>query len=190
MKIKSKNLSKIKNISHGFFSRKNGFSNGIYKSLNCGLGSKDDKTNVKKNLDFINSFLSHPYFDLNYPKSLDRDQFSYDQIDEMSLEDGCATLTKLIGENISKAIQLLPKKPECIIVSGGGRKNLSIMKAIRESTNIECENIEKYGLRGDAIEAEAFAFLAVRSLKNLPLSFPTTTGVATPLTGGKINRLH
>lgn len=142
------------------------------------------------NLDFINSFLSHPYFDLNYPKSLDRDQFSYDQIDEMSLEDGCATLTKLIGENISKAIKLLPKKPECIIASGGGRKNLSIMKAVNESTNIKCESIEKYGLRGDAIEAEAFAFLAERSLKNLPLSFPTTTGVTKPLTGGKINQLN
>ena len=139
------------------------------------------------NFDFINSFLSHPYFELNFPKSLDRDQFSYDQIDEMSLEDGCATLTKLIGENISKAIKLLPKKPECIIASGGGRKNLSIMKAISESTNIKCESIEKYGLRGDAIEAEAFAFLAVRSLKKLPLSFPSTTGVTNPLTGGKIN---
>lgn len=139
------------------------------------------------NYDFINSFLSHPYFELNFPKSLDRDQFSYDQIDELSLEDGCATLTKLIGENISKAIKLLPKKPERIIASGGGRKNLSIMKAINESTNIKCESIEKYGLRGDAIEAEAFAFLAVRSLKKLPLSFPSTTGVAKPLTGGKIN---
>jgi len=105
----------------------------------------------------------------------------------MSLEDGCATLTKLIGENISKAIKLLPKKPERIIASGGGRKNLSIMKAINESTNIKCESIEKYGLRGDAIEAEAFAFLAVRSLKKLPLSFPSTTGVTKPLTGGKIN---
>ena len=62
------------------------------------------------NLDFINSFLSHPYFELNYPKSLDRDQFSYDQIDEMSLEDGCATLTKLIGENISKAIRVVTQK--------------------------------------------------------------------------------
>ena len=108
----------------------------------------------------------------------------------MSLENGCATLTKLIGENIYKAIKLLPKKPDCIIASGGGRKNLSIMKAVTESTNIKCESIEKYGLRGDAIEAEAFAFLAERSLKNLPLSFPTTTGVIKPLTGGKINRLH
>lgn len=142
------------------------------------------------NYDFINSFLSHPYFELNFPKSLDRDQFSYDQIDELSLEDGCATLTKLIGENISKAIKLLPKKPERIIASGGGRKNLSIMKAINESTNIKCESIEKYGLRGDAIEAEAFAFLAVRSLKKLPLSFPTTTGVKKPLTGGKINKIN
>ena len=105
----------------------------------------------------------------------------------MSLEDGCATLTKLIGENISKAIKLLPKKPERIIASGGGRKNLSIMNAISKSTNIKCEGIEKYGLRGDAIEAEAFAFLAVRSLKKLPLSFPSTTGVTNPLTGGKIN---
>ena len=142
------------------------------------------------NFDFINSFLSHPYFKLNYPKSLDRDQFTYDQIDEMSLEDGCATLTKLIGENISKAIDLLPNRPESIIVSGGGRKNLSIMKALSESTNINSESIEKYGLRGDAIEAEAFAFLAVRTFKNLPLSFPTTTGVTKPLTGGKINQLN
>ncbi len=142
------------------------------------------------NFDFINSFLSHPYFELNYPKSLDRDQFSYDQIDEMSLEDGCATLTKLIGENVSKAIDLLPNRPESIIVSGGGRKNLSIMKVLSESTNIKSESIEKYGLRGDAIEAEAFAFLAVRSFMNLPLSYPTTTGVTKPLIGGKINQLN
>ena len=64
------------------------------------------------------------------------------------------------------------------------------MKAVTESTNIKCESIEKYGLRGDAIEAEAFAFLAERSLKNLPLSFPTTTGVTKPLTGGKINQFN
>ena len=140
------------------------------------------------NFDFINSFLSHPYFELNFPKSLDRDEFSYNQINGMSLEDGCATLTKLVGENVSKAIDLLPKKPDCIIASGGGRKNASIMKAINESTKIKCESIEKYGLRGDAIEAEAFAFLAERSLKNLPLSFPTTTGVSKPLTGGQINQ--
>ena len=64
------------------------------------------------------------------------------------------------------------------------------MKALNESTNIKIESIEKYGLRGDAIESEAFAFLAVRSLENLTLSFPTTTGVTKPLTGGKINQLN
>ena len=101
------------------------------------------------------------------------------------------TLEHLTGIIIEKVAEVLAKeKPDCIIASGGGRKNLSIMKAVNESTNIKCESIEKYGLRGDAIEAEAFAFLAVRSLKKLPLSFPTTTGVKKPLTGGKINKIN
>ena len=156
--------------------------NGGHMDINGEYASKGSV-----NFDYIKTFLSHPYFELSYPKSLDRNQFSYKDINEMSLEDGCATLTQLVGDSVHRAINLLPKKPECIIISGGGRKNLSIIKSINESTNIKSETIEEYGLRGDAIEAEAFAFLAMRTLLNLPLSFPSTTGVPKPLLGGKLN---
>ena len=75
------------------------------------------------------------------------------------------------------------KKPSKILTSGGGRKNLTTMNEISLETKIQCDNIDDYNLRGDAIEAEAFAFLAVRSLNQLPLSFPSTTGVKFPVTG-------
>ena len=88
---------------------------------------------------------------------------------------------------ISRALQLLPNQPSSILTSGGGRKNQTLINEISLETKIQCKNIDDYNLRGDAIEAEAFAFLAVRSLKKLPLSFPSTTGVKSPVTGGDIS---
>mgnify|MGYP001344132733 FL=1 len=134
--------------------------------------------------DLVNEFMENDFFNLPYPKSLDRNNFNFDNIYKLSLEDGCATMVKIISMTISKALQLLPNQPSSILTSGGGRKNQTLINEISLETKIQCKNIDDYNLRGDAIEAEAFAFLAVRSLKKLPLSFPSTTGVKYPVTGG------
>lgn len=139
------------------------------------------------NYDLVNEFMNNNFFSIPYPKSLDRDNFNFDNIYKLSLEDGCATMAKIVSLGISKALQLLPKQPSKILASGGGRKNLTIINEVALETMIECKNIGDYGLRGDAIEAEAFAFLAVRSLNKLPLSFPSTTGVKHPVSGGILN---
>jgi Predicted molecular chaperone distantly related to HSP70-fold metalloproteases len=136
------------------------------------------------NVDLVNEFMENDFFNLPYPKSLDRNKFNYDNIYKLSLEDGCATIVKIISIGISKALNLLPNKPSTILASGGGRKNQTLINDITLETKIKCKNIDDYNLRGDAIEAEAFAFLAVRSLNKLPLSFPSTTGVKYPVTGG------
>ena len=137
--------------------------------------------------DLVNEFMENDFFNLPYPKSLDRNNFNFDNIYKLSLEDGCATMVKIISMTISRALQLLPNKPSRILTSGGGRKNHTIINEIALETKIQCKNIDDYNLRGDAIEAEAFAFLAVRSLNGLPLSFPSTTGVKHPVTGGDMS---
>ena len=136
------------------------------------------------NHDLVSDFMKNEFFNLPYPKSLDRNNFNFDDIYKLSLEDGCATIVKIIAIGISQALQTLPNKPSKILTSGGGRKNLTTINEIALETKIQCDNIDDYNLRGDAIEAEAFAFLAVRSLNQLPLSFPSTTGVKFPVTGG------
>ena len=136
------------------------------------------------NYDIVDEFMKNDFFNLPYPKSLDRNSFNFDNIYKLSLEDGCATMVKIIAMGISEALKLLPKKPSRILTAGGGRKNHTIVNEINMETKIPCKNIDDYNLRGDAIEAEAFAFLAVRSLNDLPLSFPSTTGVKHPVTGG------
>ena len=136
------------------------------------------------NYDLVDEFMKNDFFNLLYPKSLDRNSFNFDSIYKLSLEDGCATMVKIIAMGISEALKLLPKKPSRILTAGGGRKNRTIINEINLETKIPCKNIDDYNLRGDAIEAEAFAFLAVRSLNDLPLSFPSTTGVKHPVTGG------
>ena len=102
----------------------------------------------------------------------------------MSLEDGAATLTALVGASVGKALDLLPIRPTQLIVSGGGRKNPTMMQEISSRANIKVQTADKFNWRGDAIEAECFAFLAARTLANLPISYPKTTGVLKPMTGG------
>ena len=134
----------------------------------------------------IAEILENPYFEVSFPKSLDRFDFSYKIAEGMSLEDGAATLTALVGSSVGKGLDLLPIRPTQLIVSGGGRKNPTMMQEISSRANIKVESADKYNWRGDAIEAECFAFLAARTLANLPISYPKTTGVLKPMTGGVI----
>ena len=140
----------------------------------------------KVNESKLSEVLSDPYFEMSFPKSLDRFGFSHRIAQGMSIEDGAATLTALAAAAVAKGIDLLPVRPTQLIVSGGGRKNLTMMREISIRAHIKVETADRYNWRGDAIEAECFAFLAARTLANLPISYPKTTGVAEPLTGGVI----
>ncbi len=135
----------------------------------------------------LQQLLQHPYLVQDWPKSLDRNDFTASMADGMNAEDGAALLTAFTAAAVGKALDLLPVRPSRLIVCGGGRHNPTLMQALRDRAVAVCETSEMQGWRGDAIEAECFGFLAMRALQGLPLSFPTTTGVPEPLTGGIIS---
>ena len=136
---------------------------------------------------FACAFFNHyPYLTRAFPKSLDRFDFPAAMADGLGLEDGAALLTAFSASCVAKALDLLPARPLRLIVSGGGRKNPVLMAEIAKRTGAEAIPAEAMGLRGDAVEAECFAYLAMRSKRGLPISFPSTTGVPEPMTGGKL----
>ena len=129
--------------------------------------------------------LKHPFFALPPPKSLDRNDFAAFVMDGLSIEDGAATLTGFTAQSIARVAQLLPKLPRSWIVVGGGANNPTLLKMLADAVApVSVVTGNSLGWSGDAIEAQAFAFLAVRSLEKLPLTYPGTTGVSAPLTGG------
>ena len=135
--------------------------------------------------DWIARALGLPFFKKPPPKSLDRNDFAALTIDGMSTEDGAATLTEFTAASIALIAPLLPKVPATWIVVGGGARNPTLMQMLTE--RLKTASVMRgsdLGWSGDAIEAQAFAYMAVRSLKGLPLTFPGTTGVRQPLTGG------
>jgi len=132
----------------------------------------------------LDELLKHSYFDRPYPKSLDRDAFSFAALAYSSPEDGAATLAAFTAQAVLKAAQQLPASPLQWLVCGGGRHNRVLMGNLRNALGVPVEPVEAVGWQGDALEAQAFAFLAVRSLYGLPISFPQTTGVTKPTAGG------
>ncbi|HVT52300.1 MAG TPA: anhydro-N-acetylmuramic acid kinase [Dongiaceae bacterium] len=133
-------------------------------------------------------FLDNPYFARPAPKSLDRDAFKGFSIAGLGTADGAATLTAITAATVAAGIRHLPSKPARWLVCGGGRHNPVLMDALRARLAVSVEPIEAAGWDGDVIEAQAFAFMAVRSLRGLPISFPGTTGVEQPQTGGALHR--
>jgi anhydro-N-acetylmuramic acid kinase len=133
--------------------------------------------------------LNHPFFAKPPPKSLDRNDFASLKLEVMPPADGAATLTAFTAEAIARIVAHLPKEPKSWIVAGGGARNLTLLRMLRERLQpATVEAAETLGWSGDAIEAQAFGFLAARGLKGLPLSYPATTGVPIPMTGGVIAR--
>lgn len=132
--------------------------------------------------------LDHPYLARKWPKSLDRNDFSAAMADGSGLADGAALLTAFTAASVGRALDLLPHRPDRLIVCGGGRRNPALMAELRSRARIEAIPAEAVGWRGDAIEAECFAYLALRTEAGLPISFPGTTGVPRPMTGGRIAR--
>jgi len=121
------------------------------------------------------------------PKSLDRlDLGTGDALGGLSVEDGAATLTAFTARCLARALDHLRDAPKSWIVSGGGARNRALMHALDDALPGKVTTADALGWRGDFIEAQAFAFLAVRSLHGLPITFPGTTGARHPLTGGSL----
>ena len=129
--------------------------------------------------------LDRPFFSARPPKSLDRNDFATLTVDGMSVEDGAATLTAFTAASIAMIAPMLPKLPVSWIVVGGGASNPTLMvmlsKRLAPAAVMRGADL---GWSGDAVEAQAFGYMAVRTLKGLPLTFPGTTGVPAALTGG------
>lgn len=136
---------------------------------------------------WIDGVLSQPFFGQKPPKALDRDAFKALVPTGLRVADGAATLTKLTARCVAMALALLPKPPLAIYVAGGGRLNTTLMRWIIEATRIPASPVDQLGWNGDSLEAEAFAYLAVRSKLGLPLTLPGTTGVPKPMTGGVLH---
>lgn len=136
----------------------------------------------------LTALLAHPYFAAPPPKSLDRYDFSLEPLEPLKLEDAAATLVAFTAEGVRRGFELVGAHPREVVVCGGGRHNPEIMKALAARLAAPVRSAEDVGWRGDSIEAEAFAYLAARTARGLPISFPKTTGVPAPMTGGRIAR--
>ncbi len=136
------------------------------------------------------NLMGHPYFASPAPKSLDRQEFHARAklVEGLSDADGAATLTAFTIESVAVALRHVPQAPTRWLVTGGGRLNQTVMAGLRARLGVPVDAVEAVGWNGDFLEAQCFGYLAVRSLKGLPLSLPTTTGVSTPQTGGDLSR--
>ncbi len=130
------------------------------------------------------TLLGDEYFAKLPPKSLDRNHFSLEPLEGLSVEDGAATLTEFTAASVALAQKHFKQPAKRWLVCGGGRHNPALMQALARRLGT-VESVDSLGWQGDALEAQAFAFLAVRSRLGLPLSLPTTTGVHKPVTGGR-----
>ena len=135
----------------------------------------------------VAQFLGDSYFERPAPKSLDRNSFAGVKLDGLRAADGAATLVAVTARAIAAARIHMPEAPRTWIICGGGRHNRAIMETLSALLPAVVP-AEAHGFNGDSIEAEAWAYLAVRCLKGLPISFPGTTGVPQPMTGGVIVR--
>jgi anhydro-N-acetylmuramic acid kinase len=136
----------------------------------------------------VERFLANPFFDRPPPKSLDRDDFRDATPARLSLADGAATVTEMTAAAVAAATRHFPAPAREWLVTGGGRHNPAVIAALRRRLNARVRPVEAVGWNGDALEAQAFAYLAVRTLEGLPLSLPSTTGAGRPTRGGRLFR--
>ncbi len=134
-------------------------------------------------------FLAEPFFARMPPKSLDRDDFAemIELVRELGDADAVATLTGMCAAGVAQGMEHCPKPPERVLVTGGGRRNPVLMKMLSVSLDCPVEPVEAVGLDGDMLEAQAFAYLAVRVARGLPTSCPGTTGVKALVGGGIVS---
>ena len=139
--------------------------------------------------EILTRFHHTPYLARTPPKSLDRNDFLpiLDAVSELGTEDGAATLTAFTADCVADSLRHMPGPPSRWLVCGGGRKNLTMMRMLAERLDAPVDPVESVGLDGDMLEAQAFAYLAVRVLRGLPTSAPSTTGCRQPVCGGRIS---
>ena len=150
--------------------------------LDCDLDGKMALAG-KVNQPVVDALLQNAYFTKTPPKSLDRNHFTYELLNGLSNEDGAATLTEFVAASVEKGSSYFPLQAKQWFISGGGRHNPALRQALQKRF-LQVYPVESLGWIGDALEAQAFAFLAMRSLKGLALSLPTTTGAIRAVTGG------
>ncbi len=140
---------------------------------------------------FVASILAHPFFAAPLTKSLDRNDFALNDLGlpACSLEDGAATLAALTARTIAAIVPHLPARPASWIVAGGGARNRTILRMLEDAVApARVETADETGWSSEGLEAQAFAYLAVRRLKGLPITFPTTTGVPEAMAGGIVTQ--
>ncbi len=140
---------------------------------------------------FIKAVLDNSFFELKPPKSLDRNAFAFSNIGlpDFSVPDGAATLSMLTVEAVARIVPHLPAVPRAWIVAGGGARNGTLMRMLAARlAPATVETADDAGWSADALEAQAFAFLAARVVTKKPITFPKTTGIAAPMAGGVIAR--
>jgi anhydro-N-acetylmuramic acid kinase len=135
----------------------------------------------------LTALMANPWFEAPFPKSLDRDAFSLEPIGTLTNEDGAATLAAFTAATIARGIEVAGGA-DTVVVVGGGTHNPVILGMLADATGVALLDAADLGWKADFIEAQAFAYLAARSLEGLPLSFPETTGVPRPTAGGVIAR--
>ncbi len=141
--------------------------------------------------DFIARVLAQDFFARPCPKSLDRNAFAFANMSlpEFTVADGAATLAALTAASVARVVPHLPERPRDWIVAGGGARNPTLMRMLAERLKpATVETADAAGWSSQSMEAQAFAYLAVRTLNRLPLTFPSTTGVPEPMPGGVVVR--
>jgi anhydro-N-acetylmuramic acid kinase len=134
-------------------------------------------------------YLNHDFFYKAPPKSLDRNDFHglLAAVTHLSDADAAATLTAAAAAAVRRGADSFPAPISRLLVGGGGRHNAAMMSALEQALPFAVAPVESVGLNGDMLEAQAFAYLAVRAARGMPISAPMTTGVGQPLTGGKVS---
>ena len=134
----------------------------------------------------INQFYEHEFYNAEEKHSLDRKEFDFSFVKGLEFQDAVATLTYFTALVITKNIKKNFQNEVDIILCGGGRKNITLAKNIKELLNYNIKLIDEFNINGDFVESQAFAYLAIRSLLKKPISYPSTTQVSNPVTGGEI----
>ena len=160
--------------------------------IKAGLGFDRNGEIARRGLqptdDMLLSLMADSFFEVPAPKSLDRNHFSLTPLDHLELADGARILVYFTVASIARAPAWFPAPPKSWIVTGGGRHNGYMMEVLRRNLQTRVHIAEEIGLDGDAVEAQAFAYLAARTATGKPITFPGTTGIAAPIPGGRINR--
>lgn len=149
---------------------------------------KDGEIALKGNYNeiLLENYLNNPFFEIEPPKTLDTNDFSLSIIRGLTFENSVTTLSELTARTIVDSLNFLKQKPKKIILCGGGRKNKFLFNRIKNLSKIETISIDEERIDGDFVESQAFAYLAVRTLTEKPISFPETTGVKFPCVCGEL----